>query len=475
MSDAYVKPGVTSNYVRHLRSRNVEDLQDELNVGASQGHRYVKLKPLFTVSQGGYWSHGKGTYANSFVLIMEPCEPGLLYRVSLLKRDRHATSGTVGDMDGALQSLAEVQAWAGYTLIDTVTIDSFGIEKPGPGTTRLICIFERRLGSSLTLDVGSLKSQRQADHQEVECPVLGCPVMVPRMRGDGDNLDKSNDTLGPYMCPNHRIFISPSTFEYVNPSQSILWHDETDIEDVKVLRTLSGGKHNWRRMGRECDEDSLTWNVFRALDVEGVLPEILHELVPPYSGTQPNHRHNLIFWSVDLQNREVWEPLRRARVDLGEVVKSEPDLIVVREHDILLFEVKFNSPAKTRAPKFPNFYAEQPRWGKVFGNVNPPDVLDAWGYELTRYHLLAAAIGEDLGRMCTVVSLVRDGEKERLIRAANTIPIHTHRGEPFRVISWSELDKSIKVGSPRLQALKGYLKGKTSGYNASGILTKLLN
>ncbi len=121
------------------------------------------------------------------------------------------------------------------------------------------------------------------------------------MRRDGGNLDKNSEELQEYLCPIHRIFISPSTYEYENRFQSILWHDESDVRDITLLDTLSGGKRTWQRMGRERDEDSLTWNVFRTLDLEGVLPGILHELVPPTSGLRSDGRHNLVFWSVDLQ------------------------------------------------------------------------------------------------------------------------------------------------------------------------------
>ncbi len=166
--------------------------------------------------------------------------------------------------------------------------------------------------------------------------------------------------------------------------------------------------------------------------------------------------------------------MRRAREVLGEKAASEPDLIVVRDWDILLLAVKFASPAKTTVDKFPTYYSEQPRWGEVFGDASPADVIDTWGYELTRYHLLAAAIQKDLGRFCKVVSLVREAEKDQLLRAANSIPIKTNLAEPYVVITWDDIDKRIRGNGNRIRALQHYLKGKTSGYGANGMLTKLL-
>lgn len=63
-----------------------------------------------------------------------------------------------------------------------------------------------------------------------------------------------------FKCPDHGIFISPSTSEYDCECRNVLWKDDHNLlTDVKKVKRES-------RMARERSEDALSWNVFRYLE-----------------------------------------------------------------------------------------------------------------------------------------------------------------------------------------------------------------
>ncbi|SES69174.1 hypothetical protein SAMN03080614_100372 [Anaerobranca gottschalkii DSM 13577] len=83
-------------------------------------------------------------------------------------------------------------------------------------------------------------------------------------------------------------------------------------------------------MGRERDEDSLVWNVFRYLERNGLLNKFLEEYLDK-SGITMIARlgalEKIVYWSVDIEIMDIWEKLSKARENLGENPSygSEPD------------------------------------------------------------------------------------------------------------------------------------------------------
>ena len=105
--------------------------------------------------------------------------------------------------------------------------------------------------------VNDLKSSIKITEISVECPVSDCKIIVPKQRGI---FQCSKE----FYCPKHSIYISPSTFEYKNYTENLLWKDETDLE---LLRKIAFVKRE-SRIARDNSEDALTWNVFRFLEKE---------------------------------------------------------------------------------------------------------------------------------------------------------------------------------------------------------------
>jgi hypothetical protein len=119
----------------------------------------------------------------------------------------------------------------------------------------------------------------------------------------GVNLDNlPEDRRGDFMCPRHRIYISPTTFEYENPRSSLLWQSPEELRLIDILEDPTNGKRTWKRMGRERDEDSLTWNVFRCLDRNRMLGRFLEAAIPRSTWRlgPPRDVHKIRYWSVDL-------------------------------------------------------------------------------------------------------------------------------------------------------------------------------
>jgi hypothetical protein len=89
-------------------------------------------------------------------------------------------------------------------------------------------------------------------------------ITVPRQRHKFRRLDE-------FKCPEHNIYISPSTFEYQSRLDNILWKDELD-QDL-LFNRIAKVKREIKRIGRDNSEDAVTWNVFRFLEKENLLQD----------------------------------------------------------------------------------------------------------------------------------------------------------------------------------------------------------
>ena len=112
-----------------------------------------------------------------------------------------------------------------------------------------------------------LKSVIKVTDSSVECPVGERKTIVPRQRR---TFLCSKD----FFCQKHSIYISPSTFEYQNYLDNLLWKDETDLELLNRIALVKLES----RIARDNSEDALTWNVFRFLEKENLLSNYLSKL-----------------------------------------------------------------------------------------------------------------------------------------------------------------------------------------------------
>jgi len=296
------------------------------------------------------------------------------------------------------------------------------------------------------------------------------------MTADGLNLNSSKDKLSSYLCPKHRIYISPSTFEYGEPTTSLLWPEDKET----AFKLSKAGKRTWSRMGRERDEDSLVWNVFRFLERKGLLNKLFEDNIGKKDTLFSwGPIEKVVYWSVDMEKMAEWEDLLKARNSIGESRShgSEPDIIAVFKNVIVLIEAKLDSPSITPAPSQISAYYNDKK-GIFKKSLEHVVGSDGIGYELMRFFLLGEALREQLRKMAlVVVSITQDNLDNDLVKRVND-SVHIDSIRFYYRLTWNQLysfiEKINEGNSVDKRILLRYLKGKTLGYSETGKLRTLL-
>ena len=313
-------------------------------------------------------------------------------------------------------------------------------------------------------DATTLKPHIFVGETQVECPVRGCSQKVARQRRDFKRASR-------FQCPEHQIYISPSTFEYPTELDNLLWKDEQDIALLESIRTVKRES----RMARERSEDALSWNMFRHLEKRGILSAILSCIAGRDSGGL-----QLVYWSYSPSFHSVWPELRMARKEFGEQPRrgSEPDFIAFNDRIILLIEAKFTANNAT-IPSEPENRKKYVTGGggwyhQVFASDYDTVANDAQKYELLRYWLLGSWIATQSGRDFALVNLVRSDYEQDIEKLFdNHIKADAHRH--FVRVTWEEVFQRIGEESPpsaEKDTLLDYAEYKTAGYNRLGELER---
>jgi hypothetical protein len=265
--------------------------------------------------------------------------------------------------------------------------------------------------------IQDLKQEIAITQKTVECPVKGCCRKVERQR-------RSFQREKQFMCPDHKIYISPSTFEYKSEKDNLLWHDNADLDlldDVKKVKRES-------RIARDNSEDALTWNVFRYLENTDQLANLLSYVVPAsYSYAE------LIYWSYSPKMKGAWQELNRARQEFGEnlVRSSEPDLIALTDKSLFFIEAKLTATNKT-SPSNQNNYkyylSGGNEWHKeVFRSDFNTIAVQAKKYELFRFWLLGSWLAKEMKRDFYLLNIVlseREQDIEEQFKLGRNIQIY---------------------------------------------------
>jgi len=299
----------------------------------------------------------------------------------------------------------------------------------------------------------------------VACPVRDCATRVPVQSRRFQATDR-------YKCAVHGLFISKSTFEYASPHHNLLWDSPAD----RVL--LDGILQHKResRLGRERSEDAVSWNVFRYLELSG----LLDAWVASVTG-QPESNSRVHYWSFDSQAGVTWAPLARARQAFGELEGrgSEPDLIITTDDAHIWVEAKLGSTNST-TPSDPVGARERyvAGGGAWFARTVAADfdvvAIDRRRYELLRLWLLGSWAAEQEGRRFVLVNLVRDGLEEDVPSfAAEHFKLSERRA--VRRATWESIYAELVASQQRSaddEKLLAYMRGKTLGYDAGGRLRR---
>lgn len=291
----------------------------------------------------------------------------------------------------------------------------------------------------------------------VECPVLRCASNVKRQR----NVFRAEME---YFCQQHQIYISPSTFEYGDFRDNLLW---TNQHDMGLLNAIFEVKRE-SRMARDNSEDALTWNVFRFLEQAAMLEGWLESI----SGA-PVRNLRIKYWSYCPDALGTWPPLAAARRTFGETVKrdSEPDVIVETDGAIFWIEAKFLSGNET-VPSNPNdskqYITGGERWfEQVFVSPFGTVAVARKFYELTRFWLLGSWTAAQANKDFFLINLVRD-QKEQAVEREFGSHIAEQVGRQFKRATWEGIYQLVAeqpTGKQSGEFLE-YMAGKSSGYNS---------
>ncbi|MFY0544971.1 hypothetical protein [Brevibacillus sp. H7] len=273
-----------------------------------------------------------------------------------------------------------------------------------------------------------------------------------------------------FRCPDHDIYISPSTFEYREVAHNLLWNDK---DDLRYLEQVLAGKTE-SRMARERSEDVITWNVFRYLQKH----HHLHRFVKAFTGCLA-YDPELIFWSYSPLEAGKWEALLRASHVFGERMGygSEPDLIINSEDTLVFIEAKFTSGNETVGNSKDALIRYAEREDRWYDNVFTTDVwnvaVECKKYELMRYWLLGTWIANEMGKHFVLMSLTAIDRDQDLPARFRPLIRETDTRE-FRHTCWEEVRSFIHQNLPPSEARNKviqYLDGKTAGY-VNGVLQK---
>lgn len=305
-----------------------------------------------------------------------------------------------------------------------------------------------------------LKPRIENTSTTVECPVIGCHYRVERQRKSFKREDK-------FRCPVHRIYISPTTFEYENDMDNLLWRSTADLA---LLDSIKAAKRE-SRITRENSEDALTWNVFRYLETSGQLGHLLSEV------TRGEHRRTeLIYWSYSQNTRGAWPELNKARKEFGEHLQrsSEPDLIAVSDKGLFFIEAKLMASNDTMPSDKNNrkkYLVGGDEWyKKVFSANYEAIAVEAKKYELFRFWLLGSWLAKEIGKEFYLINVVLS-EREKHIEQQFAPFIYQTPNRQFKRIAWEEIRSYISKFAPaslEKSTLWAYFDNKTIGYNRFG-------
>lgn len=305
-----------------------------------------------------------------------------------------------------------------------------------------------------------LKANITITETTVECPVKGCSEIVTRQR-------RSLKREPQFQCPTHRIYISPSTFEYPSQTDNLLWRGSEDLSLLRAVKTVKRES----RIARDNSEDAVTWNVFRYLEKNGLVSASLSFLIGvPVTNSQP------VYWSYSQATQGVWPELARARAEFGEQPRrsSEPDLIVASDEALFLIEAKFTATNRT-TPSHPQDTKKYLTGGnnwyrRVFKSDYATLAIQEQKYELTRFWLLGSWMAAQLDRDFYLINLVlkeREKDIERLFKPHLRTGTRCH----FLRQSWADIYRWVSENAPMTQdreLFTSYFENKTLGYDRFG-------
>ena len=314
------------------------------------------------------------------------------------------------------------------------------------------------------LGVKELKESIKITETTVECPVKGCSEKVERQRGVFRPEKK-------FKCPKHNIYISPSTFEYEDELDNLLWKDKVDLELFKKMKTVKRES----RIARDRSEDAVSWNVFRFLERNDLVGITLGSII-----CATLESSEVMYWSYSQRENSSWSELNEARKEFGEEIKrsSEPDIIIKTNNALLFIEAKLTARSETVPSSMSNskrYEIGGDNWfSKVFKLDYRTVAIVEKKYELLRFWLLGTWIAKQQDLNFYLVNLVLS-EQDKNIGTIFKRHIYENQRMKFIRITWEDIYQQILnsglPGRDKDKMIK-YFRNKTIGYDSNGELHK---
>jgi len=314
------------------------------------------------------------------------------------------------------------------------------------------------------LGIEELKAEIGITETTVECPVKNCTKKVEKQRTVFKRADK-------FKCPNHNIYISPSTFEYQNELDNLLWKEEADLDLFKRIKTVKRES----RIARDNSEDAVTWNVFRFFEKKNHVSASLSEVIG-VTAKMPE----VIYWSYSQSQDGTWDMLDKGRKEFELVPSkgSEPDIIILCRDALIIIESKLTATNKTQ-PSNPNVENKYTTgglrwWNEVFSSDFKTVAINDKKYELSRFWLIGSWIAKQLNLDFYLVNLVLS-DREKDIPQSFKRHIKEEQTRRFVRITWEEIYHHIlnsNLSGEDTEVMIRYFWIKTIGYDANGKLQR---
>lgn len=313
-------------------------------------------------------------------------------------------------------------------------------------------------------DIQGLKNHIEITETTVECPVLGCDQIIERQRIVFRREDR-------FKCPEHKIYISPSTFGYLNDTDNMLW---TDDEDMALFNQIKKVKRE-SRIAQENSEDAVSWNVFRYLDRNNLTSAFLKDVF-----NIDESKPEIIYWSYSQSEGGAWSLLNRGReeFELRPDKGSEPDLFIVGEKTLIIIEAKFGASNRTTPSKL---YVEdkyvsggQSWWKEVFQSDFTTLAVQNKRYELVRFWLIGSWMAKQRGLDFYLVNLTLSNQ-EHDIEQSFKEHIIENEARKFKRITWEGIYKftaDCSITEPDKNKMLEYYENKSIGYDREGNLLR---
>ena len=313
------------------------------------------------------------------------------------------------------------------------------------------------------LGMEELKESIEITETTVECPVKGCCEKVERQRGVFKREER-------FKCPKHRIYISPTTFEYPSETDNVLWKEKADIDLFNQIKTVKRES----RIARDNSEDAVTWNVFRFLErnnlVESTLSSIIGSLL---------NSSEVIYWSYSQRENSSYSGLNNAREEFGEEIRtsSEPDIIIKTDNALFFIEAKLTAGNETVPSDISNskkYETGGDNWfSKVFRSDYKTVAIVEKKYELSRFWLLGSWMANQQELDFYLINLVlseREADIERIFKRH----INESPRRKFLRVTWEDIYQHIlnSDSSRDKDIMIRYFKNKTLGYDGNGKLQR---